>query len=157
MGEKLKLIYYAIEDYFIESKGGSRKEVYSVDEKSRIKIRSIFRRRPVTRDTFSYLCYISSREDVSSRKASAEEIAEKIGASRTSVLGALRGISTGYKKDESLEYFGLVTHEKTVNQNSVCLYSVTPLGLQEKGLAVNYADELDKTNVEPAEPGIEEE
>ncbi|AFC99481.1 Uncharacterized protein conserved in archaea [Methanocella conradii HZ254] len=103
-----------------------------MDETDRIKIRRIFQRRWVSRDAFSYL------HNVSPRKASAVEIAGSIGASRTSVLGALRGVSTGYREEESLAHFGLVMHEKqVVNGRPVIVYSLTPLGFEEKGLMEN--------------------
>ncbi|MDI6897875.1 archaellum operon transcriptional activator EarA family protein [Methanocella conradii] len=103
-----------------------------LDETTRIIIRRVFRRRWVSRDAFSYLHIVSPR------KVSVVEIAGSIGASRTSVLGALRGISTGYREEESLEHFGLVTHEKqVVNGRPVTVYSLTRQGFEEKGLMEN--------------------
>lgn len=80
-----------------------------MDEEDRIKVRRIFCRRRVSRDTFLYLGSIAPV------KASAEEIAEKINANRVSVLGALRGVGARYKKEESLKHFGLVALEKKNN------------------------------------------
>jgi predicted transcriptional regulator with HTH domain len=139
----------------LNSKHGGQ-VVYSMDETDRIKIRRLFNKRRVMKATFSYLFSISSREDISSRQVRAKEIADKIGASRTSVLGALRGNSTGYKKEESLEHFGLVAHEKkTINQNSVVVYGLTAVGLTEKELAENQGDgrEEDSSEVAVTEEG----
>ncbi len=121
-----------------------------MDDSDRIMIRRIFLQRRVSRDTFSYLCGKFPGE------AKAEEIAIKIGASRTSVLGALRGNTTGYKKEESLEYFGLVAHEKkTIDKRTVVFYGLTSLGLKEKELAENH-EPHSKNNREMEERAIEE-
>ncbi|MDI6898018.1 archaellum operon transcriptional activator EarA family protein [Methanocella conradii] len=53
-------------------------------------------------------------------------------------LGALGGVSTGYREEESLEHFGLVMHEKqVVNGRPVTVYSLTRQGFEEKGLIEN--------------------
>lgn len=100
------------------------KRVCGLDETSRIIIRRIFRRRWVYRGILF---------SVYPGKVSVVEIAGSIGASRTSVLGALRGVSTGYREEESLEHFGLVMHEKqVVNGRPVTVYSLTRQGFEEK-------------------------
>jgi len=64
--------------------GAIEREVCGLDEASRMIIRRVFRRRWVSRDVFSHLF------SVYPGKVSVVEIASSIGASRTSVLGALR-------------------------------------------------------------------
>jgi len=107
-----------------------------LDEASRMRIRRVFRRRWVSRGVFSYLL------SVYPGKVSVVEIAGSIGASRTSVLGALRGVSTGYREEESLEHFGLATHEKqVVKGRPVIVYSLTRQGFEEKELMENIMEQ----------------
>jgi predicted transcriptional regulator with HTH domain len=105
-----------------------------MDEKDRVVISRILRKRRIANDTFSYICSIAPG------KTTSDDIAYRINASKTSVLGALRGLGTRYKKEESLVHFGLADFEKkTRGTRIVILYGATTRGLMERGLAGNHS------------------
>ena len=78
------------------------------------------RRSNVRRKITEYLDTISPRSSYTS------EIAYHVGATTSNVIGALRGIHTRYREEESLLQLHLV-EEKTGTTHIRC-YAITPLG-----------------------------
>ncbi len=78
------------------------------------------RRSNVRRKITEYLNTISPRTSYTS------EIAYHVGATTSNVIGALRGIETRYREEESLLQLHLV--EEKTGKTHVRLYAITPFG-----------------------------
>lgn len=91
----------------------------SVSYKRLLVIRSL-RRSNIRKKIADYLFEIGPVGSYSS------EIANNIKTAPTNVLGAIRGMGSRYKKEESLIALGVV--EQTISENDVKLYKLTDFG-----------------------------
>jgi uncharacterized protein len=91
----------------------------SIEIKRSVAIRAL-RRSNIRRKVTEYLCEISPNCSYTS------EIAYTIGATSSNVIGALRGIETRYREEESL--IGLNMVEERSGGKNVRLYGVTDFG-----------------------------
>jgi len=92
---------------------------YSIAIKNSLAIRAL-RRSSIRKRTVEYLSEISPNCSYTS------EIAYHIGATSSNVIGALRGIDTRYKEDDSLISLQIV--EEQSGGKNIRLYRVTPYG-----------------------------
>ena len=92
---------------------------YSIAIKHSIAIRAL-RRSSIRKRTVDYLCEISPNCSYTS------DIAYHIGATSSNVIGALRGIDTRYKEEESLISLQIV--EEQSGGKNIRLYRITPFG-----------------------------
>ena len=93
----------------------------SIDIKRPIVIRAL-RRSNIRRKVAEYLF------DISPSFSYTSEIAYNVGATSSNVIGALRGMNSRYKKDESL--IGLNVVEEKSSSRNIRLYGITPFGKQ---------------------------
>ena len=91
----------------------------SIDIKRPIVIRAL-RRSNIRRKVAEYLF------DISPSFSYTSEIAYNVGATSPNVIGALRGMNSRYKKDESL--IGLNVVEEKSSSRNIRLYGITPFG-----------------------------
>ena len=91
----------------------------SVDIKRPLVIRA-FRRSNIRKKIAEYLFEISPSSSYTS------EIAYSVKTTLTNVIGAMRGMESRYKEDESLLGLGLVEEKKGVK--NIRLYGLTPFG-----------------------------
>lgn len=95
------------------------KSDYSLDIKRPLVIRAL-RRSNIRKKVAEYLF------DISPSYSYTSEIAYKVGATSSNVIGALRGMNSRYKKDESLISLNVV-EEKNGGKN-IRLYGITSFG-----------------------------
>jgi len=91
----------------------------SIDIKRPLVIRAL-RRSNIRRKVAEYLF------DISPSYSYTSEIAYNVGATSSNVIGALRGMNSRYKKDESL--IGLDVVEEKSSSRNIRLYGITPFG-----------------------------
>ena len=91
----------------------------SIDIKRPIVIRAL-RRSNIRRKVAEYLF------DISPSFSYTSEIAYNVGATSSNVIGALRGMNSRYKKDESL--IGLNVVEEKSSSRNIRLYGITQFG-----------------------------
>ena len=92
---------------------------HSIEIKRSLAIRAL-RRSNIRRKVTEYLCEISPNCSYTS------EIAYHISATSSNVIGALRGIDTRYKEDESLISLQIV--EEQSGGKNIRLYRITSFG-----------------------------
>ncbi len=91
----------------------------SLEIKRPLVIRAL-RRSNIRRKVAEYLF------DISPSYSYTSEIAYNVGATSSNVIGALRGMNSRYKKDESL--IGLNVVEEKSSSRNIRLYGITPFG-----------------------------
>ena len=92
---------------------------YSLDIKRPLVIRAL-RRSNIRKKVAEYLF------DISPSYSYTSEIAYNVGATSSNVIGALRGMNSRYKKEESLISLDVI-EEKSGGKN-IRLYGITPFG-----------------------------
>ncbi|MCK4331968.1 MAG: hypothetical protein KAV40_00115 [Thermoplasmatales archaeon] len=92
---------------------------YSLDIKRPLVIRAL-RRSNIRKKVAEYLF------DISPSYSYTSEIAYNVGATSSNVIGALRGMNSRYKKEESLISLNVI-EEKSGGKN-IRLYGITPFG-----------------------------
>ena len=94
-------------------------KAFSIDQKRPLVIRSL-RRSNIRKKIAEYLFEISPSGSYTS------EIAYNVNTTPTNVLGAIRGMGSRYKKEESLITLEIV--EQIKSNNNIKLYKITDFG-----------------------------
>jgi predicted transcriptional regulator with HTH domain len=97
----------------------NKKVEYSIEIKKPLAVRAL-RRSNIRKKVTEYLFNISPSYSYTS------DIAYHVRTTPSNVIGAIRGLQTRYKEEESLLSLGIIT-EKSYG-NNIKLYGITPFG-----------------------------